>query len=67
MSIARNGLRKRQILFNNGSIKADFVDFDDEVDLDSHLKNPGPGHYMHEQAEVRRPLSLLTFGTASRF
>ena len=67
MSIARNGLRNRKILHNNGSIKSDFVDFDDEIDLDSHLKNPGPGHYNNEPVTVARPRSLLTFGTASRF
>ena len=67
MSIARNGLRDRTILHNNGSIRSDFVDFDDEVDLDSHLKHPGPGQYMQDSNLVKRPKSLLSFGTASRF
>lgn len=48
MSIARTGLRNRAILFNNGSIKSDYINFDDEVDLDSQMINPGPGHYMNE-------------------
>lgn len=39
-------MRQRPKLFNNGSIKDDYVNFDDEIDeLDSKFKAPGPGQY----------------------
>lgn len=39
--IPRTGLRNRPHLYNNGSIKEGYVNFDEEIDFDD--STPGPG------------------------
>lgn len=47
MFLPRSGLRSKPILFNNGSIKDGYVNFDEEIeDLDSKHSMPGPGSYL---------------------
>ena len=47
MFIPRFGLRRAPQLFNNGSIKDDFVNFDEEIEaLESKQVIPGPGAYV---------------------
>lgn len=46
MFIPRNGLRPKPRLYNNGSIKADFVNFDEEIEFGTEQNSPGPGAYM---------------------
>lgn len=46
MFIPRNGLRSKPLLYNNGSIKDNFVNFDEEIEeLESKQVTPGPGAY----------------------
>jgi hypothetical protein len=66
MFIPRSGLRPKPRLYNNGSIKADFVNFDEEIEFDSEMQSPGPGAYMPEQRSYSQNSRYASFGSGQQ-
>lgn len=70
MFIPRYGLRSRPHLYNNGSIKNDFVNFDEEIEeLESQQITPGPGQYatadVRSHSQKGHYTNFSKFGTGS--
>ena len=72
MFIPRNGLRAKPHLYNNGSIKDNFVNFDEEIEeLESKMVYPGPGAYksieQRSQSQKGRYMDYKFGSVAERF